>query len=293
VRIARVNRKKGNYDAALQAYERLLPLANQANNQSLAATTHAEMGRLLVYQDQFPRAIDQFDEANRLYQLLGLKPKIAYILTSRSDVLWQIGDFQEARASRNQATEMANQEDKNLLAIIPLYEARQALGELAFQIAIVNSKKALQMSEGQYPDLAHEAKCILVLAQAMSGAIHSVGRPCEDAVNFAQKAGDKRLLAEMSLALAQVEVGNGQWQDALTTAQQAQEQFASSGKVESEWRAWLVVASASRHTGNEPRSKHSAAQAKEVLSRLQQKWGAEVYRRYLSRPDVQQLYTQL
>src|SRR5262249_7106331 len=124
-------------------------------------------------------------------------------------------DFQEARASRNQASEIANQEDKNLLATIPLYEARQAMGELAFQVAIVSSRKALQLSEGQYPDLAHEAKCILELAQAMSGKIRAIGRSCQDAVNFARKAEDKRLLAEMLLALAQVKVKNGEWQDAL------------------------------------------------------------------------------
>jgi len=42
-----------------------------------------------------------------------------------------------------------------------------------------------------------------------------------------------------------------------------------------------------------PTPKEQLAQAKAVLSQLQQRWGAEAYTHYLIRPDIQVYYKQL
>ena len=46
-------------------------------------------------------------------------------------------------------------------------------------------------------------------------------------------------------------------------------------------------------TGDKTAAQQQLASAKEVLARLQQKWGAEIFNRYLTRPDIQAYYKQL
>jgi hypothetical protein len=57
--------------------------------------------------------------------------------------------------------------------------------------------------------------------------------------------------------------------------------------LESEWRAWLIAARASRRQNNEDEARRDMAQAREILSRLEQKWGTEAFTKYLDRPDIQ------
>ena len=58
------------------------------------------------------------------------------------------------------------------------------------------------------------------------------------------------------------------------------------GKTDSEWRAWLIAARASKRLGNEAATDEYASYAVNRLSELEQKWGSEAYNSYLTRSDV-------
>ncbi len=62
---------------------------------------------------------------------------------------------------------------------------------------------------------------------------------------------------------------------------------------ESEWRAWLLASVASQRLNDNDKAREQLAQAKAVLLQLQQKWGAEAFQKYLTRPDIQVYYNQL
>jgi len=88
-------------------------------------------------------------------------------------------------------------------------------------------------------------------------------------------------------------IENGESLRALEAALRAQESFARFGQQDSEWRAWLVAARAGRRLDEETKSREYARNAGDRLSRLEQKWGTEAYKGYLTRPDVQHLRSQL
>jgi hypothetical protein len=79
---------------------------------------------------------------------------------------------------------------------------------------------------------------------------------------------------------------SGETQRALETALSAQQSFARFGKMDSEWRAWLIAAQASERLGKEAAANEYASRAVNRLSELEQKWGSETYTTYLTRADV-------
>lgn len=110
---------------------------------------------------------------------------------------------------------------------------------------------------------------------------------------MATQTGDPWLISRAQLALASALVEDNEAQGALTNALAAQESFARAGQHDSEWRAWLVAARASRRAGDEAKAREYAANAADSLTRLQQKWGGDIYSNYIARPDVQFLRKQL
>jgi ribosomal protein S20 len=110
---------------------------------------------------------------------------------------------------------------------------------------------------------------------------------------MANDAGDFALTSRAMLAQAEAALESGNAQAALATASQAQERFARGSQLESEWRAWLIAARANQRLGDTSKAQEQLAQGKSVLSRLAQKWGAEVFNSYTSRPDIQVYYKEL
>jgi uncharacterized protein HemY len=66
----------------------------------------------------------------------------------------------------------------------------------------------------------------------------------------------------------------------------AQERFVQASQLESTVDA-LIAAEASEKLGDHPKREQFLEQAKSNLSRLQQAWGNEIFKAYVSRPDIQ------
>ncbi len=114
-----------------------------------------------------------------------------------------------------------------------------------------------------------------------------------EAVKIAEQMDDGHLLSGALLAFAEAALIHGDAQEALTAASRAQINFALTGQQDSEWRAWLITARASKLLGDETKAHENASRANDALLNLQQKWGAEAYRSYLARPDMTRLQRQL
>ena len=56
---------------------------------------------------------------------------------------------------------------------------------------------------------------------------------------------------------------------------------------------WLIEGLASEKVGDHNNARESLARAKELLSSLQQKWGAGIYSSYTNRPDIEAYRKQL
>ena len=100
--LARANRQKGDYDAALKGVEQLLQLAQEANDQPQIALGHTELATVLVLQEKFAAALDHFKQAHAIYKSQGVERSIAYNLQSREGAL-QLGRYQDAQALLDEA----------------------------------------------------------------------------------------------------------------------------------------------------------------------------------------------
>ena len=297
--VGRAYRDKGDYEAALKAFEEQIKLGEQLDDQAQIGLADADIGNVLSYEEQYTEALRRFDESYKIFKSLKAEVYMAYLAQSRASVLWQLGRYQEARAAideaRSGAQRVEHPEDtyKQLLADIHLTESLNELSAWHLQESKVKSQKALDLAGNQYPDVTTQAKLTLALAQARSGAVRSAMLLCKDAIDMAAGTSDPRLISGALLASAETMLDNGEAQTALEAALRAQESFARYGKADSEWRAWLIAAHASQQQGNETAAHEYSSYAGARLSELEQKWGSEAYNSYLQRSDIKHFRKQL
>jgi hypothetical protein len=110
---------------------------------------------------------------------------------------------------------------------------------------------------------------------------------------LAAKSGFGLLIAETGLAHAEGLLAAGDARPALDAAQAAQKWSAGAGNQEVEWRSWLLAARAESALGHAEPSRAEGQKAGQLLAGLEQKWDADNYKTYLSRPDIQESRGQL
>lgn len=288
--IGRARRRKGEYDVALQVFQQKLQLATDASDQRQIAFSLGETAMVLYEQERYTEALLRYDESYEIYRSLGARVNLAYNRLFRGNLLWRLGRYDEARASINQSSELANQPEgaiKPLLVDVALREAQMALSQRRFPEAKSRAQDSLTASGTQFEVTAIEAKFTLGLAEALSGSAAAGRKLCEEAVEQARRAGDEALLSKALLALAEAALESGDASVALKNAQQAQERFARASQLESEWRAWLVAALASQKQRDEAAARSYTERAGQILSSLEQKWGTDAFQSYMARPDIQ------
>ncbi|MCA1555244.1 MAG: tetratricopeptide repeat protein, partial [Acidobacteria bacterium] len=294
--LGRAKRQKGSYVEALSAFEQQLQLAEQVGDPTLLTVAHTEIGNVLAQQERYLDALHHFEEGYKIDKSLGIEILTAYSLLNRSEMLWRLGRYEEARDVLSQTSAIAekpNEKNKELLAHIYLTQANIALSENRIGEAKTKSEQALNAVGDLNKALAVEIKRTLCLAQTFSGAAGK-GKPlCEDAVSTAKRIGDPWLISGSQLALAIAQLESGDAPGALVNARETQESFARAGQQVSEWRSWFVAARASHLTGNADGARDYASRATKLLAELQQKWGADAFNVYQARPDVQLCRKQL
>jgi len=116
---------------------------------------------------------------------------------------------------------------------------------------------------------------------------------CQQANQGAASVGDPLLLAESQLCMAEASLLSGDAQHALESARQAQTFFSNNALAESNWRASLIAGLASEKLSDHDNAKRDLKNANDVLASLEQKWGAESFKSYQTRPDIQSFRKQL
>src|SRR5207302_5697217 len=176
---------------------------------------------------------------------------------------------------------------KTLQVAIELAQADMALGERKFSDVIASADRALELGGAQSKTANAQDKYLKGLAQALSNQARAGQVLCEEAVTAVAPVGDPLLLAHAQLALAEAALAAGDARRAVETAQQAQYFFANSGLTERNWRALLIAGLASEKLLDHDNARNYFRQASDSFSWLEQKWGAEVFKSYQTRPDTQ------
>jgi len=107
---------------------------------------------------------------------------------------------------------------------------------------------------------------------------------------MASGLGDFSLQSRALLSKAEAALLTNDAQTALTLATDAQARFARGEQYESEWRAWLIASRASEKLGDKTKAQEQLGNAVNVRTKLEQQWGADRFKLYSSRPDIQAFY---
>ena len=294
--LARANRQKGEYEAALNSSAQILQLGQQWNDQSQIALAHSEMANVLVRQQKYPEALDHFAKAYEIYSSQGIPRSMGYNLLGRGEGLAQLGHYAEAQTLLDQASAIADKpggEIKPLSVAIMLVNAESALSAGRFPEAKTRAEKVREVAGKEYKDSATGAQIVIGLAQSYSGPTAAGKQAASEAVEMARQLNDPAELAAAQLALAVAMLLAGDSRAAATNALQAEEVFARLGQPASEWQALLIAAQASQNLGDKTKGHEYAMRATETFSKLEQRWGSEDYKSYVSRPDIQRFRKQL
>ena len=290
-RLGQVKLQQGDYTAALRIFDEQLQRASQVNDRSHLARLHYLIGRTLVDQEVYPEALRHFEESYFIYHSLGNQQmRIAYDLRDRSDMLWRLGRYEDARSWLNQATSAAEQIDSEykriLLARMSLTKAAMLLSERSFSEAIEECRRTLSLADTPTEYTPTEAKYVLGLAMVFHNRDRRAIQICNEAIEAAIKIGDQTLILNARLALAQVMIELGNSAEALKIALELHGEFGHVSKLESQWRAACLVARASYMTNNHPDAQKYADQAQQLLLSLRQRWTEEAIESYFTRPDI-------
>lgn len=294
--IGRAKRHKGEYEGALEAFQQQLKIAQQGGDEPQTALSYADIGAVLYEQERYPEALEQYDKAYAINNPIGNSLGLAYNQHNRGDILWRIGRYPDAELALMDALKLASDPARGYKPLLPEISrsmAQYALSQRQFPKAKAGAQQALSLAGSEYKSATIEATYTLGLAQALSGSAREGKTNCEAAAKMAADAGDAALLSRALLAFAEAALNEGDAQLALDKATEAQGRFAKGGQLESEWRAWVIAARANQRLNQGDKAREQLAQAKVVLSQLEQKWGAEAQKQYLIRPDTQVYYKEL
>jgi hypothetical protein len=178
-----------------------------------------------------------------------------------------------------------------------LIRAQMALSERRFPETKTKCQQALAVivhgrENSKNPKIAINTeaaiKATLGLAYVFSDEVSTGLRLCNEAIQLATAADQRSsddTSAKLTLAEALLESGNAK--GALETAKLAQPELSSRRRKESEWRAWSIAARASQKLGDLEGMRIQIGQAMAILDELKQKWGADAFRSYSARSDIQ------
>ena len=282
--ISRGLRRKGDYAATQQALNQKLELANQLKSQTGIADTHVELGALFLDLEQLPAALDHYGKAIELYGSTNAY-LVAFCKENRAHILSQLGRFDEAKQELDELFK-SKEEFVALEPDLHLNRAEMSLSHGDLQQAITSSNEAISTG-GPKSNVTIRAKYVLALAKAATGAQSEARRLCDESINATSNAGDFGLHSRALLACAAVALKGKDAKTALTLATQAQERFARGLQSESEWRAWAIASRASKDLGDSDKAQEQQKNAEATRSKLEQQWGAEAFRLYAARPDIQ------
>jgi len=288
-------RRKGDYEGALKAANQKLDLARNDGSQPEIANAYSELAAVLLEREDLPAAQKQYEDAFTIYDSVKSPLRITFNKANRGNVLWRLGHNQQAEALLDDVWKTVSEsrnEYRQLVPTVLLYRAQIRMSQRNYADAIALSNEAITAAGTQIPEIAIEGRSVLGLAKAMSGSGHEGLKSCDEAIKLASTKGDFLLQSRALLYKAEAALLTNDPQTALNLATEAQAKFASGQQYESEWRAWLIASRASEKLGDKNKAQEQFGNAMNIRSKLEQRWGAEAFKQYNARPDIQAFYKQ-
>jgi tetratricopeptide (TPR) repeat protein len=295
---------KRNFDDALKTLDEQLQLAKLVEDPGQLARSQAEVAAALSKQDLYPQALVRYTESYESNKQLKNPLNTAFALLNRGDMLARLGRDDEANAALQELkTYLDPLSDDNNYKVLWTIWSHLIRGQMALRsrhfaeakdecetaLALITPQntKALGTSEV-------EVKGLLGLAQVYLGATAAGRRVCEQAAaNSSADTSLESAEAGLRLILAEALVEIGESRRASAAAAEAQQMFATSHRMEYEWRAWVIAARASQQLNDEQLQREQLSRSHTLLNALRAKWGEEAFDSYSARADIQAFRRQM
>ena len=293
--LGRINRDRGDYESAMRAFQKQLEMAEQDGSLQLQATSHEAIGIVLSRQERYPEAVTHFESTYSLFNKLNNNLSLATSLSQRIGILNLLGRYTDAQLLMSELSErVLKLSNKQLTASVDLDLANGALTQRNFGEAQTKAKSALMLAaDMNLRESILEAKRTLCKANSLNGATREAIALCKEAVNLAEQVKDPWLLSRSKLTLAEALLEGGDPKEALNNALTSADTFARTHQQDSEWLALLLAARASKANTDILKTREYANRSAELFKALEQTWGTESYRSFLTRPDVEYYHRQL
>ena len=260
--IARSHSNRGDSGPALEYFRAAREVAERTGDRNTIYISHSSMGNLLLGQDRFAEALEQF----QLGLPFGDNQYAGYALVHYGAILWRLGRFDEAKQQFQSAATVA-EKFTGVRIELDLQRAEMAVSQRHAEEAIALLQQ-LKSSLSSSDDMtASEFNRIWGLALLLAGKPAEALRMCENSLVLASKL-DRASVVAARLATLEARLKARQLRAALKVY------------TESRWRALALLTAAGQKPPEDPRK------ALDELARL---WGDATYRGYMSRPDILQL----
>src|SRR4030095_7912124 len=112
--------RKGDYAKALEALNQKLELAKQNGSQPLIADCYGEIAAVVFDQENYPAALEHYDNALKIYEAVGNKLRTVYNQANRGNILWRLGRYADARQTLAEVTSKANESKNDFKQLFPV-----------------------------------------------------------------------------------------------------------------------------------------------------------------------------
>src|SRR6185295_4745978 len=143
--IGRGRRRKGDYAAAQQAFNQKLDLAKQSKSQPAIADSYVDLGSLLLDQERFPEALEQYDKAIELYGASNTY-LVAFCNTNRAQILTRMGRYGEAKPLLDELFNLTKSKavSEALVPELHLIQAQMSLSQGELRQASASADEAIK-----------------------------------------------------------------------------------------------------------------------------------------------------
>ncbi len=272
--LAQVRGQAGDSAGALSAFQEQLKLTSPQNTRAVPAI-HLRIGISLANLERYTEALAHLNTASTAPDMVTR----AFAAINKADILAATGDLAGARAIVEDSA-LFSEPTGTIVCRVPLVRTAAYLAEERFADAEQEIVQAFRKYNKIEPAVAARLRSLQAIALAHLGRGRSAIKTC--AALATDVSQDPKMSAIVRLNCAEAELAARDTSAARRHAAEAEKAFENLGQAEAQWRACSFGAFSAERS----EASAQAVRCEAIRKVAADRWGHELWGRYLTRPDV-------
>jgi eukaryotic-like serine/threonine-protein kinase len=235
--------RQGDVTGALRAYQDELSVSRETGSRHGMSVALNNIADILLLRGDLSGAGKQLEQARSIFHEIGDKDYEGFALSNIANVFLQRGEWASAKTASEKALALFREigdKDGQAYALVATGSALAQQGNLA--AAEKNYNESLTFSR-EISDKSIIGYALYGLAgvSLLKGDLHQARKQCLDSLKIREEIGEKASTAESRVALAELEMEEGQPRDAEMWAGRAIEEFRTEKLADDEFVAQAVL----------------------------------------------------